>query len=66
MAGKGERDREPTDPAPAPGPYPARRRPYEVDPGDTVPEGGAPAEPAPLSEEDRRVKARLERLPRRG
>jgi hypothetical protein len=64
MAGKGRQD-EPTDSAPAPAPARPRHRPREVDPGDAVPEGVAPAEPVPLTEEDRRVKAKLERLPRR-
>ena len=34
------------------------------DPGDAVPPGVAPAEPAPLTEADRRAKRQLERLPR--
>jgi hypothetical protein len=40
------------------------RRP-DRDPGDAVPEGVAPAEPAPLTEEDRRILKRLEDLPKR-
>lgn len=35
----------------------------EVDPGDAVPEGVAPRDPPPLTEEERRVKEKLERLP---
>ena len=35
------------------------------DPGDSVPEGVAPAEPPPLTEEDKRVKKQLEDLPKR-
>ena len=34
-----------------------------VDPGDSVPEGVAPLEPPELTEEERRVKEKLERLP---
>lgn len=34
------------------------------DPGDAVPEGVAPAEPVPLTEEDRRIKRQLEELPK--
>jgi hypothetical protein len=41
------------------------RRP-DRDPGDAVPEGVAPAEPAPLTEEDRKVLKRLEELPKQG
>ncbi len=33
-----------------------------VDPGDAVPEGVAPKDPPPPSEEDLRVKRKLERL----
>ncbi|HEY8611524.1 MAG TPA: hypothetical protein VIL69_09575 [Roseomonas sp.] len=32
------------------------------DPGDSVPSGVAPQEPAPLSEEEREVKRKLEQL----
>jgi hypothetical protein len=35
------------------------------DPGDAVPEGVAPGEPAPLTEEDRKVLGKLRDLPRR-
>ena len=35
------------------------------DPGDAVPEGVAPAEPVPLTEQDRQAKRQLERLPKR-
>jgi hypothetical protein len=34
------------------------------DPGDSVPEGVAVQEPAPLSEHDKAVKRRLEELPK--
>ncbi len=37
----------------------------EIDPGDAVPPGVAPAEPVPLSETDRQAKAKLERLGRK-
>lgn len=46
----------------SPGP---RGRP-DRDPGDAVPPGVAPAEPAPLTEADRRAKRQLEQLPKRG
>jgi hypothetical protein len=36
-----------------------------IDPGDSVPEGVAPQEPAPLTSEDKKVRRALERLPRR-
>ena len=36
------------------------------DPGDAVPPGVAPAEPAPLTEADRKAKRQLEQLPKRG
>lgn len=35
---------------------------HEHDPGDSVPPGVAPKYPPPLTEEDRRVKRKLERL----
>jgi hypothetical protein len=35
------------------------------DPGDAVPEGVAPAEPVPLTEQDKQVKRQLEDLPKR-
>jgi hypothetical protein len=34
------------------------------DPGDSVPEGVAVQQPAPLTEEDKAVKRRLEELPK--
>jgi hypothetical protein len=34
----------------------------EIDPGDAVPPGVAPAEPVPLSNADRAAKAKLEKL----
>ena len=36
-----------------------------IDPGDSVPEGVAPQEPAPLTADDKKVRRALERLPRR-
>jgi hypothetical protein len=36
----------------------------ERDPGDAVPPGVAPLEPAPLTEEEKRVLERLRNLPR--
>lgn len=35
---------------------------HEHDPGDSVPPGVAPKDPPPLTEEDRRVKRKLEQL----
>jgi hypothetical protein len=35
----------------------------ERDPGDSVPSGVAPAEPVPLTEQDRAVLEKLEHLP---
>lgn len=35
-----------------------------IDPGDSVPEGVAPQEPAPLTPEDKKVRRALEQLPR--
>ena len=64
MAAKGKQD-DARDAAPAPRPASAGRRLEGVDPGDAVPPGVAPVEPVPLTEEDRRVKAKLETLPRR-
>jgi hypothetical protein len=40
------------------------RRPRR-DPGDAVPEGVAPDSPAPVTEEDRKVRRQLEDLPKR-
>ena len=39
--------------------------PGQRDPGDAVPPGVAPQSPAPLTEEDRKVRDKLERLPQR-
>lgn len=36
-----------------------------IDPGDSVPEGVAPLEPAPLTTDDKKVRRALERLPRK-
>ena len=36
----------------------------EIDPGDSVPPGVAPLEPAPLTEEDRQVLEKLRNLPK--
>ena len=36
----------------------------EIDPGDSVPPGVAPLEPAPLTEEEKRVLERLRNLPK--
>ncbi len=36
-----------------------------IDPGDAVPPGVAPQDPAPLTPEDKKVRRALERLPRR-
>lgn len=38
----------------------------EIDPGDAVPPGVAPASPVPLTPEDKKARRALERLPRRG
>lgn len=38
----------------------------ERDPGDAVPPGVAPVEPVPLTDEDRRVLAKLERIGTKG
>lgn len=39
-----------------------RPRDEELDPGDAVPEGVAPRDPLPLTEEKRRAKEKLDRL----
>jgi hypothetical protein len=39
-----------------------RNEGQDIDPGDSVPDGVAPKYPPPRTEEDRRVKEKLERL----